>query len=367
VGGGACTSPSSGGNGGGGGGGGGGGTGSYVPGFLYYLDNNSNIQGASLSSAGTLAALSGYASPNIPVDTSRNMVIAQENYLYLPQKTNSLIQGFAINRTTGALTAVPGNPTVTSGGDNITRDPSGQFVFLSNSSNGFVSSFQVTSSSGALTQAPGSPFSGGLVSGYNIATDANGFYLYVGQGNPSLPVVGFTINTTSGALGYLTGSPMYINVAGVRPESTGTYMVGISGNTGDNHVYVFMIQSSLGFLTAVPNSPFATMYTPQNFAVSPAGPFVYSFGVNSSGSPAAIEGFQINLNTGALTAIPGSPFTSLQPEAECKFDQSGTELYCADPSGTSFTILDANTTTGVLTKSVQTLNVTNNYPFAVTD
>jgi 6-phosphogluconolactonase (cycloisomerase 2 family) len=158
-----------------------------------------------------------------------------------------------------------------------------------------------------------------------------------------------------------------LNVAGVRPESTGLYMVGISGKSSDPTIHVFSIEPTVGFLTEVAGSPFPTTNGPINFELSPIGPFVYAFETDASGNPTAVEGFQINLSTGALTTIPGSPFSSLSPEAACKFDGSGTELYCADPSGTSFTILDANTSTGALTKSIQTLNVTNNYPFAVSD
>ena len=47
------------------------------------------------------------------------------------------------------------------------------------------------------------------------------------------------------------------------------HAVGLSGVFGDNHLYVFAIDPNSGALTAVNNSPFATMAEPENLRIHP--------------------------------------------------------------------------------------------------
>jgi hypothetical protein len=130
---------------------------------------------------------------------------------------------------------------------------------------------------------------------------------------------------------------------------------------------VFSIDSA-GTPTAVAGSPFSTTAAPFEFAINPSGEFVYTFGTDSTKALASLEGYQLNMTTGTLTALPGSPFTSLPTVQDCQFDQSGGAAFCIDAvGGTKFSVLTANPTTGALTHTVQDLTVTNNFPFAITD
>jgi len=346
---------------------GGGGTSSTSV-LLYYIDSSGALQGASLSTSGTLAAFSGYTPPSVTFGgDTRGMIIVNKQFLYLPQSTSGVIQGYSINHTTGALTAIPGSPFSTSGGDTIIADPLGRFVFLSDSSGGEVSAFQIDPSTGALTQSPGSPFAAPIVSGYNLAVDGTSTYLYISQGDSSLPTAGFSIDPNSGALSPIPGSPFYLGVAGVRAESTGLYLVGASGLDTDFNLYVFALESGTGVPSLVSGSPSPTTYAPFNLAVSPVGAFVYNFGVDSTDTLQVPEGLSLNLTTGALSELSGSPFTSLPAVPTCLFDQSGTEMFCPSGSGTSFSVFGANTSSGGLTFTVQPLTVTYDFPFAATD
>ena len=145
-----------------------------------------------------------------------------------------------------------------------------------------------------------------------LAVDGSGKFLYAGQGLPALPVYGFSIDQNNGALSPVAGSPFSLGVAGVRTDFTGKFAVGLTGITGDNHLYVFAIDATTGALTAVNNSPFATtMSTPLNLRIHPSSHLFTAFGLDSNSAFAAIEGFTIDPTTGALTALAGSPFTSL--------------------------------------------------------
>jgi 6-phosphogluconolactonase len=102
--------------------------------------------------------------------------------------------------------------------------------------------------------------------------------------------------------------------------------------------------------------------------VHPSSQFVYSFGEDNNGNITSIEGFSLNPTTGTLTALAGSPFTTLPIVADCKWDQGGGEAFCANVTGTAFSVLDTNVTTGALTHTVTDLSVTDsNVAFAPTD
>jgi len=350
----------------GGSGGGGGTTSGSV--FVYYVDGNGAIQGADLSTSGTLAAFTNYTAPSQTFTDAESMVIVNNAYLYVPQKSASDIRVYSINRDNGALSEISGSPFSTSGGDTVASDPLGRFLFLTDSAGGGVSVFQISSSTGGLTQTSGSPFASPVVFGWFPAVDGAGKYLYIAQNDPALPTAGFSFDQSSGALTAVPGSPLSLAVSAVRPESSGAYMVGATGDLTDFHLYLFSIESGTGVLAAVPGSPFTTQFAPYNYSMSPVAPFVYSFGVDSTGAAQAPEGYTINLSSGTLTAVSGSPFTSLPAVDVCGFDPSGVYMFC--PEGTtSIAIFTANTTTGGLSSTVTplTVNMGSNIVFAAMD
>ena len=347
----------------------GGGGGGNTAALLYYL-GSSNILGASLSTTGTFATLTAFTPPTLPSSVGKDMVIVNKKFLYLPQSDSLTIQAFTINHTTGALTTIAGSPFATAGADSVTNDATGRFLFVGNDNTGQISVFQINSTTGALVAAPGSPFSAfNLDFAHVLAVDGTGKFLYAGQGLPALAIYAFSIDQNTGALSQAVGSPFGLGVAGVRTDFTGKFAVGITGNTGDNHLYVFAIDPTTGALTAVNNSPFATVSsTLLNLRIHPSSQFVYSFGLDNNSAFAAVEGFGIDPSSGALTALGSSPFTSLPIVADCKWDQGGGEAFCANVANSAFSVVDTNTSTGTLTHTVTDLAVPNNaVPFAPTD
>ncbi len=351
----------------------GGGGGGNTAALLYYL-SGSKILAAGLSTTGSFTAITSLTPPTLPSSSSDNMVIVNKKFLYIPMG-DSTVQGFTINRTSGALTIIPGSPFTTPGGaDTAVSDPAGRFLFVGGEVIGEIAAFQINSTTGVLTPSPGSPFqSFNLISADSMAVDGSGKFLYAGQLSPSNPVAAFSIDQNNGGLAEIAGSPFPLGVATVHADASGKFLLGVAGildqgnSLKDHHVYVFSIDATTGAPAAVAGSPFLTTSAPFEFMLSPSGKFVYAFGSDSTGATAAIEGFQIN-TTGALTALPGSPFTTLPSVADCQFDQGGGEAFCIDSLfGTKFSVLTANPTTGTLTHTVQDLSVSSNSPFAVTD
>jgi len=160
-------------------------------------------------------------------------------------------------------------------------------------------------------------------------------------------------------------------------ESTGKYLVGITGASGatDNSVHVFSIAQSgtAGALTEVANSPFMTTYAPMFVVTSPSGDFVYTFNETTSQTGtiiAPMEGFTLDTTTGALAELPTvSPFPNLLGQVGA-FDQTGTYLFLIgqEPNTTitGTTALTFSSTNGGLGTSFPYAGAPS-FIFAVTD
>jgi 6-phosphogluconolactonase (cycloisomerase 2 family) len=122
------------------------------------------------------------------------------------QETEGYVQGFAVNSSTGALTALPGGPTSVSGYFWPVLDSSGQFLF-SGTTGSQIEEFQVDSSTGNLTAVTGAsaPVFPPLVV-YGETLYAPTASLYGGNGEPP-SIAAFSIDESTGALTPISGSP----------------------------------------------------------------------------------------------------------------------------------------------------------------
>lgn len=142
---------------------------------------------------------------------------------FLYAGSSNTVQGYAINATTGALTAITGSPFNTGSCcvnlNGMAVEPSGHYLLTANSSNGNVTVFSIDGVSGALTAVTGSPFTtGGSPNG--IAVDASGKFAYVTDLSTSPGTVkAYTLNSGTGALTVVSGSPF---TAGTSPYGVTT-------------------------------------------------------------------------------------------------------------------------------------------------
>jgi 6-phosphogluconolactonase (cycloisomerase 2 family) len=366
----------------GGGSGGSGGTGTTVAAgssfALVYAVSGSSIEAAGLTSKGVFGSLNPFTSPTLAGSGTDNMLIVSKKFVYIPQSSSTNIEGFTINRSSGALALIPGTPVaLTFSADTIASDPQGRFLFIGNESGGDIASYKIDPVTGSLTPAPTSPLSATGISSADVFTvDGAGKFLYVGEQNDSSGALvhGFSIDQTTGDLTAIPGSPFALGVSTLHTDPSGKYLLGVrgyvdlGGTSSDNNIYVFSIDPTTGFPSPVSGSPFPMSAAANEFAISPNGKFVYTMDVDASGSPSAMEGFQMDPSTGMLAALAGSPFTALPGGAQCLFEQSGAAMFCADTYfGSNFEVFNADPNTGVLTHTVTNLGVGSNIPFAVTD
>jgi 6-phosphogluconolactonase len=233
----------------------------------------------------------------------------------------------SIDTTTGALTAVPGSP-YQGGANGISVDPSGRFAFVAGGGDATanVLAYTIDHTTGALTAVAGSPFTVPMQAGSSVAVavDPSGNFLYSAGFGSNVSV--FMIDTTTGALSPLAGGVInsngYLSADTVTPDPSGKFVyVGYSTVNGVFYTAAFTRDATTGALTAVPGSPFIVgpgLYTASiSVTVNPNGKFLYvtgsGFAVNPSGtvaySQSSILAYAIDPSSGALTALAGNPFT----------------------------------------------------------
>ena len=117
----------------------------------------------------------------------------------------------------------------------------------------------------------------------------------------------FTINSHNGSL--LPLSVGAITLTGDAPanvviDPTGTFLY--VTNSAANTVSGYRIDAVTGALSALPGSPWATGAQPVGIGIDPTGHFVYVANYNAS----SVSGFAINAASGSLTPISSSPFAT---------------------------------------------------------
>jgi Lactonase, 7-bladed beta-propeller len=154
---------------------------------------------------------------------------------------------------------------------------------------------------------PGSPFATGSINSSSDVVDPSGRFLYESTSSGvsgSSQVSGYTINSATGSLTPIPGSPFPAGLFtwGLAIDRTGRFLY--ATNASSNNVSAYLVDSNTGSLSPVPGSPFAAGNFPQQPAIDPTGSFLYVVNINSNN----VSGYNINPSTGTLTPILGSPF-----------------------------------------------------------
>jgi 6-phosphogluconolactonase (cycloisomerase 2 family) len=131
----------------------------------------------------------------------------------------------------------------------------------------------------------------------------------------------------------------------VDPAGKFVYVANSAGST----ISGFSINPSTGSLSTVPGSPFAADFFPRAFAIDPHSKFLYA-GIASSfmGDSTKVMAFTIGVS-GALTAVPGSPFTAGRNPVAPTVDSSGKFLYVGNNMDTTLSGFTIDPATGALT------------------
>jgi 6-phosphogluconolactonase len=233
--------------------------------------------------------------------------------------TGSGLFGYAITASNGGLTSIA-TPTGAPGGTAIVSNAQKDLLYTL-TSGGQISGYSVNTSNGSLTAISGSPWGGAGVGVAFMAVDAAGQYLFV-PATQDFNVVPYTIGS-SGALtiGLQVATPAAPLTATVDPQAHFLYVP--MGSTGTE-----LYQITNGALTDQGTIAPLGATKPQFVAITPSETFAYiSDGVTG------VAGYSVNATTGALTALPGAPFTAGPGASAMAMTPNGKFLYVATTPG----------------------------------
>jgi 6-phosphogluconolactonase len=168
----------------------------------------------------------------------------------------SKVAAMTVNVASGALASVVGNPFAgaTGGTQPVSAiDPTGRFLYVATSDSGTVTAYAIDATSGALTAVPNGTAASGGNSVSSLAVDASGLFLYAA----TTGVAAFKIDGASGALTLVPGSPFGAACpVAIAPDPSGEFLYAVAGCGAGGAVSVYAIAGATGALSAVPGSPF---------------------------------------------------------------------------------------------------------------
>ncbi len=308
------------------------------PEFLYATSIGGQILAFSIDhNSGTLTTIGSVPGPSL----SLGLTAVNNQFLFASDYRNAQLDGFSINQTTGALTALAGSP-FSSGTFSLPGDlasPTGSSLLYAADIGG-IDAFTI-SAAGAPAALSGSPARAGVSS--SIAVDPSGKFLYA-----SVPdgIFAYTIDST-GVLAAVPDSPFAIpglTVSDDMPLSivdTGSYVYAALSLT--NQIAAFSVVSGTGVLTPVPGSPFSSGTSPSTLVL--ASGFLYALNTPLGLTHGSITSYSVNSNNGVLTPLSGSPFTI--GGISMVSDSFGKYLYVTGPGGIQAFSIDS--TSGTLT------------------
>jgi 6-phosphogluconolactonase len=287
-------------------------------------------------------------------------------FSYVTNAADNTLSAYRIDASTGALAVIgtppvtgaspyatvgleDGNPRYVVEGNKLTLIDGKRYVFVGNEGSDDVSAFAVNSTTGALTAVPGSPFPAGtdpqalaLLDYLNSGT----YVLYVANAGSDNNVSAYNIDEGTGALNLLFGSGASTIATGKNPtsiaigvEHNSVPFIYVANHGGSNDISAFDYD-----LAPVPGSPFPAGGNPLSLAVGASGKFLYS--ANPEATNPSISGFSIDPTSGALSPLSGSPFP-LPVSHYMATDQTGAYLYVTAGANIVGYAIDA--TTGALT------------------
>ena len=237
------------------------------------------------------------------------------NFLFVNNQaaTGNSIASYSV-AVDGTLTALAGSPVATGGlGANaacssvnrLALSAGNNLLFVSNGGDQTISAFAIDPTSGALTAAAGSPFASGLTldacSGISLSATPDGRFLMASSNGQ---ITTFSIGAGGVLTSLSTAANPVVPNASMRISANGQLLAVSNGAS----VSVFSINPD-GSLTAVAGSPFAEAGTGSLAGLDFSSTSGLLFGAEASATAGFADAWTIGAN-GALSSVAGSPFST---------------------------------------------------------
>jgi 6-phosphogluconolactonase len=310
---------------------------------------------ASSPTTGALSSVSG--SPYNTGSSSRALKVDPAGkYVFVANTASGDISAFTINPVNGALSPVAGSLfPVEAGVNGIAIDPTGAYLYAVSGSSANLWEFSIDNS-GALHNLATSPVlidASGSQSGA-LTIDPSGKFLYVtANAAAGTSIYAFARNTASGTASLIAGAIYSIDLFSnsIITDPSGKFVLAVSNGSSTlfGLIAIFSLDSTTGKLAEVATSPFQTGSDPSSVTVDPSGKFVYV----ANTSDATISAFTLNTTSGVLGTVAGSPFPSgghgtINGPLGIVVDAAGKYIYVCNASN-DISVFTFSTQTGALT------------------
>jgi 6-phosphogluconolactonase (cycloisomerase 2 family) len=193
---------------------------------------------------------------------------------------------------------------------------------------GGLFSYAVDPASGFLSSADSA--STGSQGSFAVTTASRGKIVYTVDAQSGGNIYGFALDGAAGTLTSVVGSPF---AAGMTPDGFGITPVAVTADESNRLLFVasnsyvtsgndkiplgaveVLAPGGNGTLNPVAGSPFDDDKAANAIAADPTGRFLYVANF-VDGTSDTVSGFSIAADSGGLSPIPGSPFSTLRPTA----------------------------------------------------
>jgi 6-phosphogluconolactonase len=253
-----------------------------------------------------------------------------------------------------AIACGGGSPANTGGGGGGGQPGQRYAVYVpTDASGGEILTFIFDSGAGTLS---GPTVVAGPPGGLDIKFDSVANFFYASDFN-SNSVYAYTLDPHTGTLAQIAGSPFPF--PGTQPPyrgNGGPLAIDPAGkfvfySDAFGSITSFFIDASSGALHPTSSAIVNDCIQPEHFLVAPSGKFLYaSNNADPSGPEFCV--YSIDSGSGALTAIPGSPFSFEQNSAPWGMvtNPSGTFLYSSLSNAQKVGAFSVDTTSGALSQ-----------------
>lgn len=267
------------------------------------------------------------------------------NFLYVSNGGSNNVSAFSIDSASGVLTPVAGSPFATGGtagsiGISLAGTPDGNFLYAINGISQDVRIFHIGPGGELTPVGPLVPTGVRLQSGAKVSPDGQWLAVVLGSFGLHGAVAMFSIDSTTGELAPVAGSPFPIRPSG---ENDGR-AIGIDINCASDTLFVgevtpgttvldvFSINQASGALTPIPNSPFESGGVNSSVPLLCTDDTILYVSNQGFPLPATVSSYTVAAD-GSLSLVPGSPFSAgpgaLEPVGMAT-DQAGTFLFVAN-------------------------------------
>lgn len=207
--------------------------------------------------------------------------------------------------------------------------------------------------------AAGFQFNGSMANGKSVVFAVAAFdtsYDLTVQTQPTNPSQTCVVSNGTGMLG--TADVTNITVVCATNPPRFAYVA----NRGSNNVSAYSVDAATGAMAAIPGSPFSVGNAPVAIAVDPTGGYAYV--VNQLDS--TISAFVIDRSSGVLNAVNGSPFATGSEPTSVAIDPTSTFVYVTSRGTNTVSVYALSASSGALTQITGSPFSTGVSPAAVT-